>query len=663
MEQKKKARHNFIAAAIIVLVLVSVTGFLFDYYFDLNDDVLMKDILSGAYTGQPEENNIQMLFPISFLLSILYRIFPGADVYGIFLLACQFGSLLLILWRSLELLEQKKLLEKKLQPGDKKTVARIPMLSKLLILLLLVVILVPLLPHLVFVQYTVTVGMLAAAAGFLILTGESGRDKWISKGDFWAILMLFLAYLIRSEMLLLMLPLAGCGVILRYFREVRIAGQEPVEDHEVIGFKGTPKAITLHYVYAILFLGVLLLVGNGAHRLANSSSEWSEFVRFFDNRTEVYDFQGIPEYEENKEFYDSIGLSEQEQGLLSNYNFGLDDEINADVMGEIAGYAASRHEEETPFIQKVKTGLGYYFYRLHHLGTLQEYTYPQTDAPWNLIVFCLYLIIFCIYVFGKNQRDENPRIFQEHTREKVETRVAKDDLQKAPRGRLHQICRGIAGILLIFGVRTALWLYIIVRGRDPIRITHSLYWMEIAVLGGWILVCLCKDRILQESGTGIALRAILVCLAVLLCIGTLAYLPQEVRVIRNEEVQRQEINDPYQQLYSYCKEHPDNFYFIDVYSSVSYSEKLFEKVDNSRQNSMIMGGWASKSPLEKKKLQQQGYENMEQGLLSENAFFIQRSEESAAWLKEYYASEGIDVAVTPLEVIQEEFTVYAVEEQ
>ncbi len=88
----KKLRGNAsliiaFVAAIIAMIVACLSG---DYFFDLNDDVLMKDILSGAYTGVPESHNIQMLYPISLFISVLYRIGVNIDWYGIFLCFCQY---------------------------------------------------------------------------------------------------------------------------------------------------------------------------------------------------------------------------------------------------------------------------------------------------------------------------------------------------------------------------------------------------------------------------------------------------------------------------------------------------------------------------------------------------------------------------------------------
>ena len=46
-----KKRENFIGALLLILVVLVFTAVRYDYYFDLNDDVLMKDILAGVYTG------------------------------------------------------------------------------------------------------------------------------------------------------------------------------------------------------------------------------------------------------------------------------------------------------------------------------------------------------------------------------------------------------------------------------------------------------------------------------------------------------------------------------------------------------------------------------------------------------------------------------------
>ncbi len=57
----------------------------FDFYYDLNDDTMIKDIVSGAYTGQPSGYCIQMLYPLAWCIALCYRAIPTVPWYGLFL--------------------------------------------------------------------------------------------------------------------------------------------------------------------------------------------------------------------------------------------------------------------------------------------------------------------------------------------------------------------------------------------------------------------------------------------------------------------------------------------------------------------------------------------------------------------------------------------------
>ena len=97
-----KKRENWLIPGFCCLLLFLGIGMAWDYYFDLNDDVLIRDILSGVYTGESEALTAQLLWPLSALLAGLYRVLPGVPVFGAFLWLCQAGSIFLILKRSLD---------------------------------------------------------------------------------------------------------------------------------------------------------------------------------------------------------------------------------------------------------------------------------------------------------------------------------------------------------------------------------------------------------------------------------------------------------------------------------------------------------------------------------------------------------------------------------
>ena len=48
-----KKYENCIVALAWLLLLLLFVGIRYDYYYDLNDDVTIKDLMAGVYTGEP----------------------------------------------------------------------------------------------------------------------------------------------------------------------------------------------------------------------------------------------------------------------------------------------------------------------------------------------------------------------------------------------------------------------------------------------------------------------------------------------------------------------------------------------------------------------------------------------------------------------------------
>ncbi len=585
---KAKKHLNLIIALAITVIIALMAGAVGDFYFDLNDDVLMKDILSGAFTGAPEGRNIQMLYPISAFISVFYRLSSALDWYGIFLCGCQFLCMFLIMLYSLKRL-----------PEDAVTKAIVLFSEGLLFVSYYSL-------HGIFVQYTVICGLLSSTAAFLILAAE----KEARVENTLALILLLTAYLLRSEMMLLSLPMVLVAILIKWF----------LTRSEETDSDGKKNLLKKYLMLCIsIFAGIVVCMV--VNKLAYSPGEWKEFYRVFDNRTELYDFQFIPEYEDNKDFYDSIGLSQSEQQLLVNYNFGLDEEINADVLGEIAEYAASIRTEDTPFLQRMTNALSLYFYRLRHFAMPASYEYPMSDFPWNIGVIILYIGV-AVLLFGSGFEN-------------------------------------LFLLLILVACRSTLWLYIIFRGRDPIRITHPLYLCEMLILLGIILIKLNNNKRFAFS-----------CLGLAGIIG-LMVIPTNFGIISEEMARRQEMRENYNALYDYFEENKDDYFLVDVYTSVSYaavkgdgvatfSEKMFENVDNSFANHDLMGGWASKSPLVEKKMTRAGLGNMEDALLKPNVYFVQNKTEDTGWLSDYYFDKGIEVLVQQKEIIADIFAIYQV---
>ncbi len=616
---KTRRTDNYIVTAVLIACVFVIAGFFGDYYYDLNDDVLIKDILSGSYTGVPEGHNIQMLYPISALISLFYRVARALPWYGIFLCVIQYGCFALIIKRT----------------ADALAFSEKGFWKKIIFLLFEAGIVLGLfLPHLVYVQYTVTCGLMSATAAFLILTKKDDENNMYVV----PLILLLAAFCIRSEMLLLTLPMVLVAILMKYVLvcfEIDLGGMKSAE--------GSSYQEKRNYFikYLNLCLGILsgILVCLAINKLAYLSPEWKEFTTLFKNRTELYDFQSIPDYNENKAFYDSIGMSESSQKLLLNYNFGLDESIDARMLGQIADYAATIRTDEKPMGTRIAEAARLYFYRLCYVSAPKGYEYPMTDFPWNIPVFILYVAAF-IGCFGAFNWD------------------------------MKKTVASLLLLVLLFACRTSLWMYIIVRGRDPIRITHPLYLLEILILAGMILALYCLRGSYSKDKEPFFDRVLLG----FMCASTVAVfvgMPYESAVVDRELIRRTSSLTRYETLNEYMKERSDNYYLIDVYTSVSfatvtgnneatYSEKMFGGVGNSGYNHDLLGGWASKSPLSVKKLHDRGYSSMEEALVSPGVYFVQNLDTDTDWLVDYYASKGKTVTVSQVDTVEEVFGIYSV---
>lgn len=617
-----KKYENIILASVVLMALLLFVGIRYDHYYDLNDDVVIKDLMAGVYTGEPEGHNIQILYPLSLGISLLYRIFPKAPVYGLFLCLCQYGCFWLIIHRSLGFCQR--------------TVGKagLAFVEGMMICGLF-------LGHLIFVQYTVTSALLAATAAFLFATWH--EEGWQAKGNqpesgrlanfcgrggvthfvkmnIPSILLAVLSFQLRTEMLELLLPLICVAGVYRWSLEDRIFTKENYR-----------KYFT---VFGAILAGMLVsfLVNWAAFR----PEEWKTYVDFFNSRTELYDYQGIPSYEGNEALYEALGMTESGQHmLLEEYNFGLDDGLDTAVLDRVIEHQKDTKQGEMGLGGRIKVMLWVYACRMWppKVRKLSSGIVPY-DYPWNSMVILGYGAVFLAAIVKG---------------------VGKGKKWAAYVGKR-------AGCLLfLFAVRTALWMFIMWRGREPVRITHSLYLMELCILAAMLYMEYAggktekrdigrKSQIPRCKQQGTKLAA-LIGMAALAGTAVLA-MPEMIEDVDWEYQARGVANEVYDGMRNYARIHEGGFYFIDVYSSVSYpsgeyretpySEKMFADVDNRLANYDIMGGWLVKSPSHREKLERFGMESMEEGLLyHEEVYLMAELEKGTDGFVNYFRDKGI----------------------
>lgn len=587
---------NFIFSLLVILGVYAVLAYFFDFFYDLNDDMVIKDVLAGAYSGSPDGHTNQILYPLGFALSILYKILPEFPVFGFFLCSC-FG---ICFW----------MITYRMQGFFKKEKVKITC-----VILMILIFLSLMVWELVYVQYSVVCGVLAGTACFWFYTTPSAS----SIGEFWkknipAVLLIWLAFQIRSEMLLLTGPLIAAAGMLHWAETVKIEIDVYTDIEKKKNWQhALSKKNICKYIVFIVVLTTGLAAFWGGDYLAYRSAGWQEFRGFFDARTEVYDFTWYPDYEVQKDFYEENGISEIQYRLIDNYNFGLDETITENTLEIIASYG-ERPEMFGSMASRLK----------YSLIDLAKRSISPADAPYNYFVLAGYGLVIGLAVLQKDKKY-------------------------------------IWKLILLLIMRTVPWVYVIYVQRAVDRITHPLYIAEFLILLA-MLVKELYDRPLWNVEKYFRMAAAGVLAATALISLPFGFMKAEAEQVRREQMMvNQELLD------DYAKANPENFYFLDVYSTVGFVEKMFKNVDNSRKNYDLLGGWICKSPLQKKALQQYTEAaSIEEAFLTDNIYFVAEKAQDILFMEDYYESKGMDVELEVVETVGEgenPFLIYQVKEQ
>lgn len=578
------------AAAIVgIMVLLSL---LFDYRYAMNDDVFIASIISGKYTGIPDNHNIQIIVLLNTLFSGLYQLNNAIPWFGLFLVTVQFLSLYSILI----------CLAKKLNFHE---VTRLILLISANILLISIMVC-----ELVMIQYTYAAALLMTSATMdLYCTGEM---NFASKRSIFCYIRILLQYLLafclRTEIFLFLLPFSVLLTIICYYRNNRFALKR--------------KEIGQWSVFwGSLVLGVFVLYG--LDHAAYPGQDWQEYRRVFEYRTQLYDFLALPSYEDNQEFYRSAGISEVQYELLKNYNLSLDEEITSETLRSVVDYVNDSRISEHQGISKVyygmfrlplKEGVWSYAHRV-----LFDRKLAQEDYPWNIVCMALYFVFLLLTLLS---------------------------------GRI----QNIVYMVFMFFLRSGLWMYIILKQRTPPRVTHSLFLMEMVCL----LVLIFEEMSwLHRNGSLRKKKMVLTLFSAFSLAGAGAVAVYSCQGLGMTYEKTVAFNEEWEELLAYCRDREDNFYFMDVYSTVNYSEAIFTGRYSGLENYDICGGWLAKSPLCGEKYGQFGIDSVPTALIEkDNVYFVAEEGSDLAWLSALYEEKGIDLELECREKVAEHFCIY-----
>lgn len=532
---KANGKRLIIAAAVTLLYALAVTA-VFQYMYFVNDDLIIRDILSGRFSGVADAHVFNVIYPFACLVKLAYQKFPEVDIWAFLMVGLNYICLFAMLYRSLSLVKKRYL----------------PITCCVLALFICVT-----LYHTCFFTFTATGTVCAATALFLYVTTPLEKKRI---GVYLpSLLLLVVSFCIRKDTLLMVLPYFGVWLVYRFLTEKE------------------KKKNSFRLLRPVLALGVCCAVLWCAHLNAFSGGEWQDFLEFRDLRKSVHDFSGYPLYEENKGFYQDIGISYEEYLSIATKISGGGNTVldySVDIRSILAQVAEQNRADPTVLNREngfdavheilnngAKTGKNNLLFGM--LITLCLTALLVCRGRWKLLA-ALYMGVACVFL---------------------------EIWLIALGGHINRVVIGLlTSLMLIWPGCVGAYLLGIVE-KPNMEFAVSFTKKDMPSIG----LCLCiTDAVkFKKWVASVCFGAMCVC-AVAGCLTVVGCVWQ----IKEDESVYALRSDATNELYNYCKSDPENTYFQPAYAINNHTDTLgrFRKFDCSFNNLVILGGWNALSP-------------------------------------------------------------------
>ena len=295
-ERKQKIAYVvFVSVMMLVtIIMVAVRG---GCYIQ-NDDIIMRNIVSGLYTGKPDAHAVFIMYPLSFLLKNLYVYIPSVPWYGVVMVGCNYISLAIIIFRVGKLFER--------------TIEKcIATFFSLLVILILDY------NFLVANEFTVTSGILAAAAIFMISTSEN--DK-LSEDIISIVLMTFSMWY-RFGMFEMATPFMLLAMGLKLYRAYN---------------SKKLKAVAKRVGMVIIAITVLAIGSKVVHNQAYATKEWKDYLVLNSVRAAVFDYDALQPYDEYLASVDGEAITLEDYCGLQEYKYVFLEHLSVDDISAVS---------------------------------------------------------------------------------------------------------------------------------------------------------------------------------------------------------------------------------------------------------------------------------------------------------------------------------------
>ncbi|MBR5047302.1 MAG: hypothetical protein IKX76_03605, partial [Eubacterium sp.] len=501
------------------------------FSYEVNDDAVIVQILDGSFTGSPEAHGIFIRYPLSMLITYLYRRNPRIDFRGIHLSNVNWyiGVIVLLYGFGMTMVVYRLLNHFRCNRflicfgcwlGF--TVIWLPCFSK--------------------VTFT-TASAFFGCTALMYLALESREEAWRPWNLAVLAILMTASYCMRTQCFYMVLPFLAVEMVLKFNLEY---------------FRSLKPWITT-CVIALICAGIFCI-----NDRAYASTEWKDYRTYNHARAYLQDFAGFPEYEENKDFYVSLGLSEEQRDAMALYTYCLSDDFTTDWVMKTYDHVKSK-EENKSWKEKILAS------KEEAWDNAINSRQAHKELRFYAFYFCLVLVPLIPVTLVLRFRTE----IGEHL--------------------LYILQTAIYACLV-----AAEWIYLTINGRFPQRVEECILLMTMTAA----LVMIC--HFLQSYREVRLFRIHGVLQVILLAVALHFALPYSNALLENVKG-----NQEYLQIYGaekgevlkYCGNHPDNYYILDTNSF----NKMSLPTDDTRQMNWFMSGsWTAYSPLYTQKLENAG---------------------------------------------------------
>ena len=305
----KKYWFDYIFALVVTAVVAVLITIKFGYIYSTNDDVMLKNIISGNFTGTPESHVINIMYISGLIGQFLYNLFPQVSWYDLFMIGLHYLCWFLLVVRIGQQCKKKK--------------------TKTIVMLLFMLLLVAVdLKYMVLHQYTILTMQLVSVSVFWILTSRvcQGLEYWLER--MVVLGTLICAMWLRKEAFLLALPILGLAVLYEFWKNL----------------ESKEKYLKNIIIYISIFLGILLFTYS-LEKFAYGENEWSAFQESHAARIQVYDYTGVPIRDNYSVEYDKLDIDALDWQVIHDYNCELAENFDTEKMVGVSELSLRNFDE------------------------------------------------------------------------------------------------------------------------------------------------------------------------------------------------------------------------------------------------------------------------------------------------------------------------------